>query len=904
MWSLKPSYSSNARPPLATVRQARRVSARRGPVARRCLLEALEERTLLSFSPAVSYSAGTAPASVVKADFNGDGRLDLAVGTSGNTLNILLGNGNGTFQNPLSYSSGAPTSSLAVGDFNGDGKPDLATAGPSGNTVSILLNNGNGTFAAPVNYYVGSGGITSLAVGDFNGDGKPDLATALTNNSVGVLLNNGTGTFRSLAPFVAVSGPISVAVGDFNADGKLDLVAGGNSDSAIALGNGDGTFKQPVSTGFAAGSVAVGDLDADGRLDLVTASSTYVPGHTDYLTGITYGGGYIGAVKVLIGRGDGTFAPGPDEPLNGGQPSSVAIADFNGDARPDFVLAQQDTNAVTVYMNDGNGGFRPQADTAAGVGPAALAVGDFNGDAFPDVAAANPGANGISVLLNTTHWPSLRVGGFPSATTAGETHTVTVTALDNGNLLAGYTGTVHFASSDPQAVLPLDYTFVVADGGTHTFAVTLKTADAQSIVVWDTVTAGFSGSQSTRVSPAAMSRFGVDGFPTARPIGTLGSFSVTPTDTFGNLVSGYAGTVHFISTDPAAALPADYTFTPADAYGHTFDTTFRTPGFQAITATDKTAPGISGSQGNIEVTGASTFAVFGFPTPIVAGTAAGFTVTALDVYGQVVVGYGGTVHFTSTDPAASLPADYTFTVADQGYHTFAATLRTAGTQSITATSAADAGVTGTQGGIAVNPAIKAITVTGFPSPVTAGVAGNLTVTARDAGGNVATWYTGTVTFSSTDFQAALPATYTFTAADKGVHTFAATLKTAGTRSITVTDTATGGLSGSEGGITVNPAAASKFLISAPASVTAGVAFSLTVTVTDAYGNVVTGYTGTIHFKSTDGRATLPANYTFTATDRGVHTFTGLVLRKKGNQTLTITDTLNSAITGSVIENVV
>jgi hypothetical protein len=102
---------------------------------------------------------------------------------------------------------------------------------------------------------------------------------------------------------------------------------------------------------------------------------------------------------------------------------------------------------------------------------------------------------------------------------------------------------------------------------------------------------------------------------------------------------------------------------------------------------------------------------------------------------------------------------------------------------------------------------------------------------------------------------------------------------------------------------VNPAAASRFLISAPASVTAGVAFSLTITVEDAYGNVVTGYTGTVHFTSTDPKATLPANYTFTAADKGVHTFTGLILRKKGNQKITITDTLNSSLTGSVIENV-
>ena len=102
---------------------------------------------------------------------------------------------------------------------------------------------------------------------------------------------------------------------------------------------------------------------------------------------------------------------------------------------------------------------------------------------------------------------------------------------------------------------------------------------------------------------------------------------------------------------------------------------------------------------------------------------------------------------------------------------------------------------------------------------------------------------------------------------------------------------------------MKPAAASRFLLTAPASVTAGVPFSLTLTVKDAYGNVVTGYTGTIHFKSTDSTASLPADYTFTAAEKGVHTFTGLVLRKRGTQKITLTDTLNNSLTGSVIENV-
>jgi hypothetical protein len=160
-----------------------------------------------------------------------------------------------------------------------------------------------------------------------------------------------------------------------------------------------------------------------------------------------------------------------------------------------------------------------------------------------------------------------------------------------------------------------------------------------------------------------------------------------------------------------------------------------------------------------------------------------------------------------------------------------------------------------------------------------------------------------VHFTSSDPRAVLPADYTFTAADRGVHTFSTTLKTAGARSITATDAATASLTGSETGITVNAAAASQFIISAPSSVSQEVAFSLTLTVEDAYGNVVTGYTGTVHFSSTDREATLPANYTFTAADKGVHTFTRLILRQNGKQTIKITDTHNSLLTVSVIVDV-
>jgi hypothetical protein len=290
----------------------------------------------------------------------------------------------------------------------------------------------------------------------------------------------------------------------------------------------------------------------------------------------------------------------------------------------------------------------------------------------------------------------------------------------------------------------------------------------------------------------------------------------------------------------------------------------------------------------------------GFPSPISAGAAGSFTLTVKYPNGTTDSGYTGTVHFSSSDGQAGLPADYTFTGADAGVHTFSATLKTAGAESITAMDTSGT-MSGTDGGITVNPATASkMSVAGFPSPTTAGVAGNFTVTLTDPYGNIATGYAGTVHFTSSDAKAALPLNYTFTASDAGKHTFSATLKTAGTQSLTAKDTTTASLTATDGGLTVSPAAAGKFIITSPASVNAGASFSLTLTVEDAYGNVVTGYTGTVLFSSTHMRGTPPSNYTFTATDQGVHTFTGLVLLKKGNQKITITDTHNSSLTDSVI----
>jgi hypothetical protein len=273
--------------------------------------------------------------------------------------------------------------------------------------------------------------------------------------------------------------------------------------------------------------------------------------------------------------------------------------------------------------------------------------------------------------------------------------------------------------------------------------------------------------------------------------------------------------------------------------------TVRTSG-ATVSAPEKLKKGWNG-QGNhyflmspANPTQLSSFAVTGFPSPTTAGMAGSFTVTATNGDGTTATGYTGTVHFTSSDAQAVLPGDYTFTAADAGVHTFSATLKTAGVQSLTATDG-PGGISGAQGGITVQPAAAStLAIAGFPSSITAGVAGSFTVTARDAYGNTASGYTGTISFASSDPQAVLPGTYTFTSADKGVQTFSATLAIASTQSISAADMATPGIAGSEAGIVVTPAAASYLRITAPNSVRAGAAFSLTVTAVDSYGNVRAG----------------------------------------------------------------
>jgi hypothetical protein len=304
---------------------------------------------------------------------------------------------------------------------------------------------------------------------------------------------------------------------------------------------------------------------------------------------------------------------------------------------------------------------------------------------------------------------------------------------------------VHFSNSDRQAGLPADYRFTIGsdfinDNGVHTFTVTLKTAGAQTVTATDTALGFIAGSAAVTVAPAAASRFDVAA-PATRLAGMALPLTVTAYDAYGNVATGYTGTVHLASDDGQAVLPADYAFTTGaggDNGAHTFNVTLRTAGRRAVTVSDTTASPVGTATITVTPAAATSFQLSGFPSPTTAGVEGTFTVTALDPFGNVDTGYRGTIHLTSSDPQAVLAVlegDYRFLPSDNGVHTFRATLNTAGSQSITATDVQSPGITGSQTDILVTPAASGQPRGGTPAAATPGGSSGAPLTAPGPSGH-------------------------------------------------------------------------------------------------------------------------------------------------------------------------
>jgi hypothetical protein len=325
-------------------------------------------------------------------DFNGDGRPDFAVPTNGGPIVIELGKGDGTFTvgTPINTTGNFTPTSAVVGDFNGDGKQDLAILNAKGTgSVNIYLGNGNGTFQAARNYPIAASASSSrlLAIGDFNQDGFQDLvATNHDLNNVGVILGNGDGTFNSPAYYAVAAQPWNVVVGDINGDGIADLAVAsdGTGSASILQGNGDGTFKTAINFATGAsqvGSVALGDFNKDGYLDLATTSAP------------------DNGVYILLNKKTATPSFGSPTKINmNSGPYYLTIGDFDRDGDLDIISANNGNSTVAVLLGNGNGSFGTPTYYTVAAGSIWANEADINGDDQVDLTAVTN--NGLSVLLS------------------------------------------------------------------------------------------------------------------------------------------------------------------------------------------------------------------------------------------------------------------------------------------------------------------------------------------------------------------------------------------------------------------------------------------------------------------------------------------------------------------------
>ena len=562
---------------------------------------------------------------------------------------------------------------------------------------------------------------------------------------------------------------------------------------------------------------------------------------------------------------------------------NLFIADKNNnvvrEVTPDGLITTVAGNTTGGVLANGDGGPASSAqlgdDQDVAIDPSGnLVIADGTSYKVRQVAA------NLTILVGQAHFD---VTGVPTSTIAGQSQTFQVKAINaDGSFNSGYSGTVHFSSSDNQASVPADVTFV---GGQGVFGVTFRTAGAQSIIATDTVDPTNTGSEEEiTVTPAATTHYTVTGGVDA-VAGTAQTINVSAFDTYGNLATNDVNPFILASSDTQADLPSNATLTKGMG---TFNVVLKTAGNQSIAAISSVDSKISGSQLGINITpGATTQYLVTGGADAVAGTVQTINVSAEDAYGNLVASGNDLINLTSSDSQAQVPVSATLT---NGTGTFDVILKTAGSQSITATNPDNPTVTGTQSGITVTPAATSQYLVTGGVDAQAGTPQIITVSAEDAYGNLATDDNNALQISSNDNQAVLPANAALT---NGQGTFNVTLKTAGSQTIAARSLVNARVSGTQSGITVTPAATFSYTVTGAVDAVAGTVQTITVSAFDTYGNLATNDVNGVNLSSGVDLLEEPTLFL----SKGTAT-TNVTLRIAGSRTILAQASNDSKVTGT------
>jgi VCBS repeat protein len=363
------------------------VNCPQGQVCRRAGCTA-PVKLALAMAPVVNYPVGTYPYGIAAADLDGDGKLDLLTDDN-NGLSFLKGVGDGTFKAALASPLPGRAVGLALGDLDSDGRLDAVVGDSNGYNIRVLPGRGDGSFAMATSY---TGGLNSYyqKVGDINGDGKLDIVASDSSGTgdYTVLINKGNGTFNPAAVVKTCLGPEELVLRDLNGDGKIDVAfsCGGFQGGLLGVHMGKGDGTFGPIATYASGGQPWGM--AAGDVDRDGDLDLVVANDDDSNVG------------VYINPGNGLFKPRVVYPSGKSNPSAVAVEDLDGDAWPDLAVANASGNNIAILLNNGDGTFGAPQTFPVHNEPILLALGDFNGDGMMDIASAN--FNDVSVLINTS----------------------------------------------------------------------------------------------------------------------------------------------------------------------------------------------------------------------------------------------------------------------------------------------------------------------------------------------------------------------------------------------------------------------------------------------------------------------------------------------------------------------